>query len=79
MPSELELLELRLPLALAPPTAAEDLPDLTFVAPLLVEAGPVVSSGRPVAPQTMVYASVAAGGGTWSVGLTEYTEVYERR
>ncbi len=65
-------------LALPVPAAAEELPELEFVAPLLVEAGPVISPGRAVAPQTFVYASVAAGGGEWSVGLTEYTEIFGR-
>ena len=67
-------------LALVLPTAAtaEDLPELEFVAPLLVEAGAVISPGRAVAPQTFVYASVAAGGGSWAVGRAEYTEVFGR-
>jgi hypothetical protein len=65
-------------LLLPSPARAEELPDLSFVAPLVVEGGPVISPGRAVAPQTFVYASVAAGGGSWAVGLAEYTEVFGR-
>lgn len=57
---------------------AEDLPELEFVRPLLVEGGAVVAPALGVAPATYVWASVAAAGGTWNVGQAEYTEVFGR-
>jgi hypothetical protein len=57
---------------------AEDLPELDFVAPLTVEAGAIISPGRPVAPSTCVFAQVAAGGGDWDVGRAQYTEIMGR-
>ncbi|MBI5489746.1 MAG: hypothetical protein HY905_20600 [Deltaproteobacteria bacterium] len=65
-------------LALPAPAAADDLPPLEFVEPLTIEAGPVISPAPGVAPATYVRASLAAGGGTWSVGRADYTEVFGR-
>ena len=65
-------------LALPSPLRAEDLPPLEFMNPLSVEGGPIVSPGRPVAPATYAYASLAVGGGAWAVGRAEYTEIFGR-
>ena len=57
---------------------ADELPLLELMNPLSVEAGPLVSPGRPVAPATYACASLAVGGGAWDVGRAGYTEIFGR-
>ncbi|MBN1770658.1 MAG: hypothetical protein JXB32_05310, partial [Deltaproteobacteria bacterium] len=62
----------------ADPARADDLPQLDFALPLSVEGGPVIAPALGVAPASYVWGSVAAAGGSWSVGQAGYTEVFGR-